>query len=323
MEPKSLAAELYRKAESYGTQAKRLGHTADRISKIQSRLTAPEPKQILSEQNKLTMDAFNRGIVDYDDTAEVEIVSKIRLTRPDAAAITATYDRAKIWYETMQKSTKEKAMQENRKQATERMENRKHGVKAMSCAINSTPPKPLLHTRRDKVGPNGQAVGTITTSPTEVDSIAIRAWMNIYRGNVDDLVQAAKDFTDKYSKFKDAIFKAPEFKVEPITGRELMKTCTHAKMTTAGLDNWEPAELGMLSLKTFDWLAEMLNLVEQGSPWPDGMEHAKAAYLSKSTDKTDDPLSYRVLMILPALPRRWATHRLQDLKPWTEQMGTE
>ena len=57
------------------------------------------------------------------------------------------------------------------------------GIAVMSCALTSKPSRPLLHAKRDRVGPAGQAVGTITTNPVEVDSIAIRAWQAIYHGN--------------------------------------------------------------------------------------------------------------------------------------------
>ena len=63
----------------------------------------------------------------------------------------------------------------------------------------------------------------------------------------------------------------------------------------------------------------MLNQVERGRPWPDGLQHANAAYLAKDPNKTDDPLCHRVLMVLPTVVRRWASHRLHDLEPWTEQ----
>ena len=97
-----------------------------------------------------------------------------------------------------------------------------------------------------------------------------------------------------------------------------MRTCTHAKMSTAGLDNWEPAEFALLSRETFDWIVALLNLIESGQPWPDGMQHSKAAYLAKDQNKTESPFDYRVLMVMPCLYRRWATHRLQDLGPWCE-----
>ena len=92
-------------------------------------------------------------------------------------------------------------------------------------------------------------------------------------------------------------------------------------MTAAGLDNWEPGELALLSFETFVWITELLNLIDDGCPWPIGMQHARAAYLVKNARCTDGPLSYRVLLILPALNRRWATHRLMCLQPWTEKWG--
>ena len=78
------------------------------------------------------------------------------------------------------------------------MQHKTTGLKTMSAAINATPPKPLLHAKRDRVGPNGQQVGTITTNPHEVDGIAIRAWQAIYCGNVKDLFFDALAFCDKY-----------------------------------------------------------------------------------------------------------------------------
>ena len=91
------------------------------------------------------------------------------------------------------------------------------------------------------------------------------------------------------------------------------------KRTSPGLDNLEPAEFALLSEATFDWIATLLNLIEAGSPWPDGVQHAKAAYLAKDLETSDDPLCYRVLLILPALNRAWASHRLKDLQPWTDK----
>ena len=51
------------------------------------------------------------------------------------------------------------------------------------------------------MGPAGQKIGTITTDPVEVDSIAIRAWRAIYNGNSQDLKEAVKFFKEKYIKF--------------------------------------------------------------------------------------------------------------------------
>ena len=82
------------------------------------------------------------------------------------------------------------------------------------------------------------------------------------------------------------------------------------------MDNFSPADFKHLSDLTYDWLAHLLNVVESGADWPKDLKCAKAAYLSKDPDKIDDPLEYRVLLILPTLYRRWASARLNDLKPW-------
>ena len=89
--------------------------------------------------------------------------------------------------------------------------------------------------------------------------------------------------------------------MEPIDGKEFMRTCTHRSKTAAGLDDWEPGELALLSLATFEWIAVLLNMIEAGMPWPEGMQHARAAYLVENPSRTDDHRAYRVLLILPAL----------------------
>ena len=53
----------------------------------------------------------------------------------------------------------------------------------------------------------------------------------------------------------------------------------------------------LLSDNTYDWLASMLQLVEEGQPWPKEVNQAKAAYLSKDPDKAEDPLEYRLLYL--------------------------
>ena len=49
----------------------------------------------------------------------------------------------------------------------------------------------------------------------------------------------------------------------------------------------------------------------------------KATFLIKDTDCLDDPLSYRVLLILAALYRAWARLRLHDMRPWIASWDVE
>ena len=79
----------------------------------------------------------------------------------------------------------------------------------------------------------------------------------------------------------------------------------------------------LLSDQAFQLLAQLLNMIEEGHGWPDTIPTAKAAFLAKDPSKTDDPLSYRVLLILPTLYRRWASVRLLDMAPWIDEWAMD
>ena len=70
-------------------------------------------------------------------------------------------------------------------------------------------------------------------------------------------------------------------------------------------------------------LANLLNEIEAGLPWPTATNQAKAAFLSKHPTPSTDPLGYRVLLILPVVYRRWANARLYDLREWVDQWFPE
>ncbi len=63
-----------------------------------------------------------------------------------------------------------------------------------------------------------------------------------------------------------------------VVGSELAATAGAANKSAGGLDNWLPAEIGLLSDAYFDVLADTFNLVEAGAPWPSGMHHSKAMF---------------------------------------------
>ena len=142
-----------------------------------------------------------------------------------------------------------------------------------------------MFAKRTKPGPLGQAIGTYATSPEEVDEIAMHAWQKVYAGNVADMASMVDNFISKYGK---AIFTSETFQIGDITGQQVQEACVHTKKSAAGMDKWEPAELGLLSPILFNWIAVMLNCIEQGAPWPDGTNHARAAYLSNCLLYTSD-----------------------------------
>ena len=99
---------------------------------------------------------------------------------------------------------------------------------------------------------------------------------------------------------------------------EVQAVGTHGRNTAAGMDGWEPAEIALLSPALFAKLALLFNLIEDGAEWPACTNHARAAYLSKDPDNADDPLAYRVLLILPAFYRLYGTVRLRSMQEWAD-----
>ena len=71
--------------------------------------------------------------------------------------------------------------------------------------------------------------------------------------------------------------------------------------------------MAMLSAKAYEMLADVLNKVEQTGRWPQSTKYAKAAFLEKDPSKAGDPMAYRVLLVLPAVYRRWAGLRLTQM----------
>ena len=63
-------------------------------------------------------------------------------------------------------------------------------------------------------------------------------------------------------------------------------------------------------------LAELLMLIEGGTPWPRQLQPSRAHLLNKDPLKPHDPLSYRCLLLTALLYRIWGKVRLRDLQPW-------
>ena len=75
----------------------------------------------------------------------------------------------------------------------------------------------------------------------------------------------------------------------------------------------------LLSDSAFTKLADLLNAIEDGADWPEDVSTARAAFLAKDADKLEDPLAYRVLLIMSVLYRRWASCRLRGMAPWIKR----
>ena len=126
-----------------------------------------------------------------------------------------------------------------------------------------------------------------------------------------------KEYREKYdTKGRRFIYKGKRAKIDTITAEDLQTTAMTTKETAAGLDQWAPADVKMLSTKAFKYLADMLNDIEGGAPWPEQLNIARAAFLSKGSEDELNPLAYRVLLMLPAVYRMWSKTRLRHLQAW-------
>ena len=65
-------------------------------------------------------------------------------------------------------------------------------------------------------------------------------------------------------------------------------------------------------------LASMLKRVEAGADWPAQLALAKAMFLAKVEHPTS-ALEFRLLAICSHVYSRWASLRLQQVTPWSEQ----
>ena len=108
-----------------------------------------------------------------------------------------------------------------------------------------------------------------------------------------------------------------------VTMQEVKDSCLDAAQSAAGPDGFEPAEMRMLSDAAYQGIADLFNLVEDGAPWPATLNKARAAFLEKNPEHRGDPTSLRVLLMLPAIYRRWAAIRLITLRPWIEQWADD
>ena len=119
-----------------------------------------------------------------------------------------------------------------------------HFMKSMQ---NRTNAKALIALRRTTKGPRGQPKGSITTDPEELDQIIREAYGKIYDGNSKDQEGLKEAYLRKYEQH---IFtKKVAAEAETLTGKDLELTMQDVKETAAGLDQWAPADLKMLSQK--------------------------------------------------------------------------
>ena len=77
-----------------------------------------------------------------------------------------------------------------------------------------------------------------------------------------------------------------------LLGKDLQEVAMAGVESAAGMNQWAPGDLKLLSPHAFEHLATFLNMIEAGAEWPKQFAHARAALLSKGEEEDMDPNGY-------------------------------
>ena len=135
----------------------------------------------------------------------------------------------------------------------------------------------------------------------------------MYDGIGGCIETAVEHFFNKYAKY---ILKAAPFEVPDLDGERVYQAFSKIAKSAGAMDGWSLEELALLSRGVCCHIAEILNLVENGAPWPQSAPHARAVFLQKDGTMVGQVTSYRILTITSPLYRAWASMRLDDMHMW-------
>eukprot|EP00969_Alexandrium_andersonii_P373921 15485094-Alexandrium_andersonii.AAC.1 len=153
--------------------------------------------------------------------------------------------------------------------------------------------------------------GGYTSDPNKLDQLMRESWGAVYGNGRPECSDALPGFMGAYGAF---LFGACPQALPSLTGEQLMRTARASADTAAGVDGWSPHILKCLPPASFDALARLLTLIEEGEQWPSETRQGRTAIMSKCDQNCESVMSFRLLTILPALYRLWARARLRDLR---------
>ena len=113
------------------------------------------------------------------------------------------------------------------------------------------------------------APGCISARPDLVDSTIRKAWGKVYQGNATDHLQHVQEFLIRYGEY---LYIQPKAESVPrFTADMVLEDCVDAPASSAGWDQWEAKDWRLLEYNGAQRLADLLNAVEDGLPWPETM----------------------------------------------------
>ena len=152
----------------------------------------------------------------------------------------------------------------HQQQSKERLRNLQHRLGAMCSVLKGTSAAPIT---RIKVESNGKSNhSAITTDPEAIDKQLQSIWGKIHAGNFGSFSQAdaGRAFLDKYGQY---MVSQPAFSVPKLTADHLKQAIEYIPDNAPGLDGVHEGDLAVLSDHALQWLATLLNTIEEGAPW--------------------------------------------------------
>lgn len=174
---------------------------------------------------------------------------------------------------------------------------------------------PLAALSRTAIGPRGQPPGTTTTNPKEVVGVIREAHGEMYTGSIKE-GKVQKIVDDYMENTKKYIYKSKEDELEDIMAEDVQEEIRTLTERAGGMGQWTPTDLKLPPITACERLVQIPNAVEKGASWPTAELVAGAAFMAKEEGIVLDPLSYRVLTMLPASYRLYPKIRLRRLQPW-------
>lgn len=112
------------------------------------------------------------------------------------------------------------------------------------------------------------------------------------------------------------IFRGAADNPPPFTANMLLKHSLRCGQSALGHDGWAFTDFDLLSKEALGLLADLLNAIVQGAPWPRAVLQPRAVFLPKTADAVHNPMAYRIFKTTSSLFRLWATARLRQPAPW-------
>lgn len=159
----------------------------------------------------------------------------------------------------------------------------------------------------------------ITAYLPEMHAVTLRDWNKVYnrwgtKGPPDEI-----EWIKKHGKHLEKNKKPNLWKLPPLTGEDLHKQIRATnKDTAAGTCGWRAYELKLLPAILLEPYAQLLDKIEKGAPWPQGLLYAVVALLAKHGVIAQNALQQRPITISSVLYRIYSSLRYKHLCLWVK-----